>query len=456
LRQVSALGGEPKVLLKSNNATGSNFSSPEFLPDGKTLLFTQTHTGGWNAAEIAVLEPGGKPRVLLKGGANPRFVAAGYLLYMRRGALLAAPFDVHRLQITGSSVPLLDGVMQAVDEPNMSLDSGLGQFAVSRTGTLVYATGGTFPRPAGALVRLDRSGNATELSPNHPETYGWRLSPDGRRAAGMLVSAVDRSRYDVEIFDLERGTSTLLTKTGATAWPIWSPDQSRLLVSVDNNSKVESVSLDGAGPRETIATGTDGAFGVSWSRDGKWVAYITGSGPKSQLWVRPMAEHGEPRLILETTSQLTDGYFSPDGKWIAYCTDETGTSEVYVRPSPGPGAEHRISTKGGTDPAWNPNGRELFYLDRSVLHGAEKPVYSMMAVDVDTVDSFHAGIPHKLFSFADGQEVSTMPVRSYDVYPDGQHFIVQPLQRDPSPPVTNLRVVANWFDELRRRVPAGR
>jgi serine/threonine-protein kinase len=455
VQQVSAQGGDPKVLLKGDSATSFYYSTPEFLPDGKTLLLTQIHAGGWDAAEVAVLLPGGKPRVLLKGGANPRYVAAGYLLYMRQGALLAAPFDVHRLEITGAAVPLLDGVMQAVDEPNEGLESGLGQFAVSRTGTLVYGSGGTFPRPKSTLISLDRNGAITELNPKRAETYGLRISPDGRRFAGGVISTTNRAQADVESYDLERGTSTLVTRDGASSWPIWSPDQRRLLFSV-NDTKIESLSVDGVGTPETIATGGTGAFAVSWSRDGKWLAYMTVDSSKSQMWVRPMTEHGEPRLFLETKSQLLDGYFSPDGKWIAYSTDESGAFEVYVRPFPGPGAEHRISTATAMNPAWNPNGRELFYLERHGAHEAQKSFVNMMAVDIDANDPFHAGIPHKLFAFPEGQSVATLPVRSYDVYPDGQHFLAQPHEYDPGPAVIHLNVVANWFEELRRRAPAGR
>jgi Tol biopolymer transport system component len=270
-----------------------------------------------------------------------------------------------------------------------------------------------------------------------------------------VISATNRAQSDVEMYDLERGTSTLVTKDGMSEWPIWSPDQRRLLVSI-NETKIESFSLDGVGARETIATGVTGAFAVSWSRDGKWLAYVTVNGAKSQLWVRPMAEHGEPRLFLETTSQLADGYFSPDGKWIAYASDESGAFEVYVRPFPGPGTEHRISTGGGVNPVWNPNGRELFYLERHAAREGEKNFVNMMAVDIDTNGPFHAGIPHKLFGFPEGQSVSTLPVRSYDVYPDGQRFLAEPSEFDPGPPVARLHVVANWFEDLRRRAPSSR
>jgi hypothetical protein len=91
--------------------------------------------------------PGGKPRLLLNGGTFPRYAAAGYLLYLQKGALLAAPFDAHRLEITGPAVPILDGVMHAVNEPNMALESGLGQFAISHGGTLAYASGGVSQPP---------------------------------------------------------------------------------------------------------------------------------------------------------------------------------------------------------------------------------------------------------------------------------------------------------------------
>lgn len=457
LKQVSAQGGEPKVILK--NEGDSWYASPEFLPDGRTLLFTHTHWN-WDLAEILVLPNGGSSRILLKGGASPRYTSAGYLIYMRSGALLAAPFDARHLQVTGPGVPLMDGVMQSVDAPNSDSESGIGQFAVSRLGTLVYAGGGIYPPYTGSMVRLDRSGAAVDL-PFKDVAFGLRLSPDGRRLVAAKRATNSRS-VNVELYDLERGTSTPLTSDGESGWPIWSFDGRLVLFGA--RSGIDSVAPDGRGAREIVFNKEgDALTPASWSRDGRWLASLVeyDNMPRTQVLVRPMAEKGEPRVFLESGSNTSAGFrifdpeFSPDSKWIAYSSTETGSREVYVQAFPGPGEKHRISTNGGMNPAWAPSGRELFYLEPAMpgdLRGGSK----MMAVDIDDRASFRAGAPHELFTVKvgyPGASLGTTPVRSYDVYPDGRHFIASLPERQTDPPITRLNVVLNWFDELKRRVP---
>jgi Tol biopolymer transport system component len=307
-------------------------------------------------------------------------------------------------------------------------------------------------------MRFDRRGRAAELSPKLTEHYGLRLSPDGRRLASFVFSPVNSAQEDIEVYDLERGTASRLTTNGISEWPIWSPDGRRVLFSF--NAGIDAVSADGEGARDTVVKGPgrttpdDWTAPMEWSRDGKWLAYLAAAVGKRQIWVRPMAERGEPHVFYESRFALTDACFSPDGKWIAYTSDETGPQEVYVQAFPGPGGKHRISPAGGCNPAWNPNGRELFYLLETQREG--KFVNQVMAVDLDTNGPFHAGIPRTLFGFKEGQVVETSPTRSYDVYPDGDHFIAQPLEYDPGPPVKSLHVVANWSSELRRRVRSGR
>lgn len=160
---------------------------------------------------------------------------------------------------------------------------------------------------------------------------------------------------------------------------------------------------------------------------------------------RPASGEGEARLFLESKFSLRDPEFSPDGKWMAYSSNESGTLEVYVQAFPGPGEKVRISTDRGSNPAWSPNGHELFYLNR-------KPPRSMIVMAVDIVGSPRsAGTPRKLFEVE--WSLITSPVRSYDVYPDGQSFIMARVDPLPDLRATHLNVVLNFFDELQRRVP---
>jgi eukaryotic-like serine/threonine-protein kinase len=114
-----------------------------------------------------------------------------------------------------------------------------------------------------------------------------------------------------------------------------------------------------------------------------------------------------------------------------------------VQPYPGPGGKWQISTEGGTEPVWNPNGRELFY------RSGDK----MMAVEIATQPSFAAGKPRMLFEGP--YEPPPVPIPNYDVSTDGQRFLMlKPSELEAAAP-TQINVVLNWFEELKRRVPPG-
>ena len=442
LKQVPAAGGIPQSLTQG--------TSPDFLPDGKTLLFT-TRTSRYHSeeAQIVALRPGGERRVLVNGGDGARYVPTGHLVYMLNGALMAVPFDANRLETTGTAVPLLDGVMQNVNMSGVHSESGMGQFAVSRSGHLVYAPGGIYPARQTALVRLDRKGTVTDLNLPKGRDVGLRLSPNGQRLVVTRFYATSRL-MDIWAYDLVRGTVVPLTNHPQSEGAIWSLDGKRVIFSgtIEHfGLSIRSILADGQGAIETIAAGRGMAPG-SLSPDGKWLAYLQIGA--NQIWVRPISGQGEPKLFLESKFDVRDAEFSPDGKWLAYSSTESGTLEVYVQAFPGPGEKHRISTNGGLNPAWAPNGRELFYLECRRPGAWPSMSCSMMAVDITIGRAFQAGAPRKLF---EGGPQGTFPVRSYDVYPDGQHFIMAKYDELPDQRVTRLNLVLNWFEELKRRAP---
>jgi Tol biopolymer transport system component len=142
-------------------------------------------------------------------------------------------------------------------------------------------------------------------------------------------------------------------------------------------------------------------------------------------------------------SNETAPRFSPDGHWIAYTSAKSGRNEIFVKPYSGPGGKYQISTEGGTEPVWNPKGRELFYRTGN----------KMMGVEVTTQPSFSAGKPRVLF---EGAYVPTpRSFQNYDVSPDGQRFLMVKATEQAQAP-TQINVVLNWLEELRRRVPAGK
>jgi len=77
----------------------------------------------------------------------------------------------------------------------------------------------------------------------------------------------------------------------------------------------------------------------------------------------------------------------------------------------------------------------------------------MMAVDIATQPGFAAGKPRMLF---EGRyERAPVPIANYDVSPDGQRFLMlKPSEASEATP-TQINIVLNWFEELKRRVPTG-
>ena len=141
-----------------------------------------------------------------------------------------------------------------------------------------------------------------------------------------------------------------------------------------------------------------------------------------------------------------NGEISPDGRWLAYQSNESNQDEIYVRPFPSVGdGRWPISTGGGTQPLWAPNGRELFY-----RHGN-----SLLSVPVETTRTFSAGTPTTVFEGPYFSPPAGLAGRTYDVSRDGQRFLMikDAPAGDPNAAAASIVVVLNWTEELKRLVP---
>ena len=445
LWQVSGEGGTPRPLTTLDASRGErSHRLPHLLPDGKAVLFTILTNGG--PAQIAVRSlVSDERRVLIEEGADARYMPTGHLVYARNGTLMAVPFDLARLQVTGGSVGVLDGVMQAINAPSVLINTRAAQFTVSDSGTLLYVPGGIFPAAERSLVWVSRTG-AIQSLPIEPKSYlGPRLSPDGQRVA-MFTEGQDGGIW---IYDLVRGTLTRFATGPRGQRPVWTPDGRRLIFSGPRNLFWKL--SDGTGPEERLTTSESAQYAESWSADGKTLAFFQGPRPsEGDIWVLSFSgSDTTARPFVNTAASEMWPDFSPDGRWIAYTSHESGRDEVFVQPYPGPGPRTPVSVGGGNQPVWARNGRELFYTlpNSTVTPGLNK----MMVVDVTTTPTFKAGIPRPLQSVAR----LTVPLRGYDVSSDGQRFItVRDVERPPEPPAAQMIVVRNWFEELKRLVPA--
>jgi Tol biopolymer transport system component len=411
--------------------------SPQFLPGGKSLLYVAgTSSFNWSSeSQIVAQEGTSGRRNLVSGAVSPRYASSGHLLYAQEGNILAAPFDAQRLAITGPAAPLVEGVLQ-------SRVTGAAQYAVSTTGSLVFVSGG-MQTDHRKLVWVDRIGKEQAVAAPVRAYLFPRISPDGKHVA----MGITEEGTHIWSYDLARETLTRITFQGnQNLNAVWSPDGKQLAFRshLDASDGIYLKRSDGSGELQKLISSDRAKIPMSWSRDGQTIAFMEiNSTTGFDLWILPLNE-SKPRLFLQTPFNESAPRFSPDGRWLTYVSNESGRYEIYVLAYPGPGGKFQISTNGGTEPVWNPNGRELFYRSGN----------KMMVVDVASQTSFSAGKPRILFEGRFLPTPATSP--NYDVSPDGQRFLMIKAAEPEEQSATQINIVLNWFEELKRRVPPGR
>ena len=267
---------------------------------------------------------------------------------------------------------------------------------------------------------------------NHP-----RLSPDGRRLAVEVASS---GSNEIWIADLADGTLERLTREGFNDRPEWTPDGSRVLYS-SSRSRANSLwwqPVDGSGPAELVYQGPDAIREGVFTPDGGSIVFRTDTPDSNRDVFRlPLAGQRVPVPILTGVNDDKHPRVSPDGRLLAYTSNETGREEVYLRALSGRAARVRVSTGGGGEPLWSPDGRRIYYRAGAALMAAA--VAASPALAITGRDT--------LFT---GRFTTSSWHPNYDVAPDGKSFVMlRPLEEH-----RQLVMVVNWIEELRRRTAA--
>ena len=412
--KVPANGGDPQPIVVIGRQ--GSFRRPDILPGGKAAIVSNPLSG----VGVLSLETGDF-RLLVADAGGGQYMP-GYLVFARPGVLLAAPFDLERLALTGPESVVLEAVRTEREGTSPQPHA-----VFSRDGTLVYAEGGA-PKNDTRLVWVDRRGKVQTLG-MPPRSYKTlSLSPDGR----SLALIIGDPRYDLWFQDLESGTLTQRTFGAEPEQVTWTPDGKHIVFGSRRNGKRSfAVPRDGTSEPEPFPFG-------SYSPDGRLVATVQGNPDTGlDLWVHPVVGEKTLKPFLQTRFTEAGPRFSPDGRWIAYGSDETGQYEIYVRPYPGPGGKWQISTDGGVHVIWSQDGKELFYRNGP----------KWMSVAVTLKPEFTAGPPRLLFE----GPYALVGSQSYDVAPDGQRFLVlEPVEKELAP-VTYFNVVLNWFEDVKKK-----
>jgi serine/threonine-protein kinase len=352
LIRVLATGGAVEPASVIDTAEQSHHW-PEALPAGKGILFTVSHDAptALEQQDIAVLDLATGAHRILAHGVAARYAPTGHLVYVTSdGSLMAAPFDEERLELTGPSVALTDGIaLRLVGSVDLTL---------SESGTLMYVTGGVSEDP-NEMVWVDRDGRHAPVDPGWVgEFYTPALSPDGSRLAVSIIGDAGR---DLWVKQLDTGPLSRLTfPQGADHRPWWSRD-GRWVLFVTERGETRDLyrrRADGVGQAEPVLVRPEQPVNqAEYSPDGEWLVYRTGR--INSLDIRARRTRGDTSavpLIADPNINEHSPALSPDGKWLAYLTDESGRWELYVRPFPNvDDGRWQVSTAGASEPVWSRN-----------------------------------------------------------------------------------------------------
>ena len=437
IMSASSKGAVEPVVPVNRSLGDSNHRWPMWLVDGRHFLYLTR--GNDKSRRGIYLAARDSPPTRLVDSDHGAAVADGRLLFVRGRALVAQPFDLPNRRLTDDAVVILDEI---------GLDStGYAAFSVSQTGRLAYAR--TWPAD-GELTWFARDGKQMG-QPIAPlaDYVSFNLSSDGTRVAVGLVDP-QTATPDIWVLDLIRGSRERLTfDPGVDANAFWSPDGSRILFRSNRTGRdrlyIKQVNASASEePFELTMNDQDVGSSIvtDYSRDASHVLLsVFGSATSFDVWRADAANRGEASPVVRTTFDEHHAVLSPDSRWLAYVSNETGAPQVYVQSFPDGGRRWQVSSRGGSEPQWRGDGRELFYL------AADQ---TLTAVGIDVSSGFKSGLPAPLFRVR--VPVAGNPYRQqFAVSRDGQRFLVNTAPASSPPPA--IHIVLDWRVLLKRGTP---
>ncbi len=424
LFRVAASGGKVEAVTKMDGGHSSH-RWPAFLPDGKHFLYLaanhQDSTGATNAVYLGSLD-GSNPRLVINTPLNAVY-SRGYVLFVRDTTLYAQKMSLEGA-LSGEIFPVAENVLN---------DRGTwrGGFAAQPDGTLVYCFGQS--AQWSRVIWTDRTGKELGVIADHDHFWDVQLSPDRTKLA---LGIGDPSRQ-IWIADLERKTRTRMDFGALWAGlPVWFPKGASLMAAVLTNGGFSLVErrIDGGTNRVLMSHATKEAGGAgiggTVSPDGRTVVFAVDHG----LWSQPIDHPEQVARLTPETSNAREPRFSPDGKWIAFVASEGGSDNIFVTRATDATQKWQVSERGGAQPSWRADGKELYYIE---------PQNQLTAVPIDTSKgSLQIGNAQPLFPVT-----SFGMARVYDAASDGQRFVVNRTPQDDS---VSVRYMTNWENALKR------
>ncbi len=403
---------------------------PRFIPksDKLFLVIGDTNIRTYDNAQIAVysLETGKKEILEEIKGSNPQYIPTGHIIYSRDGKLFGIRYDRSNL---GQPFRILDGILT-------SSVYGSALFNYSLNGTFIYVQGGQevfYDK----IVWYDRNGNKISVQDSSRSFRAIQIAPDKNK---LVLHMGGGSDY-IEVYDLSKNRSKLLTPSGNNLYPLWSKDSETVYYySSNKGGGIFASKYDGSRKPLQITINKHFQFPYSQTQNNKYIA-VSEFNPESQYDIKIMDTNNSEFInYRNSTAQEISPIFSPDDKWIAFVSSDEFEKhfEVYISGFPDIGILEKISINGGVQPIWNPNGKELFYFEGGKL----------MATKVSLGKQFDYETPHELFELG-----FSMPWfgKSYDYCSEKDAFLIIIPEHDQN--FSKINVITNFFEIVKQSDP---
>jgi serine/threonine-protein kinase len=411
------------------------------LPGGRGILITIQPPGrpsySQDASVIAHLSGDGELKDVLRGGCQATFVSTGHIVFLRAGGLYAVPFDLERLEATAPPVEVQPGVWHDSVWTN-------APYGIARDGTLIYAAGGNYAKCVPTWI--DREGNEEPLDLLAGVYNSFALSPDQTKLAIQVVGGQDQ----IQVFDIARGTLSRLTLQGGNFSPVWSHDGKEVFFASnrDGDRRMFRKPADGSGTAQRVLTDSQSQLTetkMRWpgsvSPDGRYLLFTAWVHAErgADIWLLELDGQSDPEPLVASPATESCPMFSPCGRWVVYFSDKTGFYEIFVRPFPDADRrEWQISSGGGDDARWSPQGDEIFYRHRLKL----------ISTPYTANRDFNPGSPRVLFE----KDFHNSYGLSFEVSANAERFLVNKPDISISG-IRTLTLVTGWASELKRLVP---
>jgi hypothetical protein len=162
---------------------------------------------------------------------------------------------------------------------------------------------------------------------------------------------------------------------------------------------------------------------------------VYGSTPVPVTQLTWYSRDGKPQGGVGASGSYLSLNLSPDQKMVAVWADDARSGSMNIRLV----EVAQISTSGGTQPRWRPDGRQLFYLASDG---------NLMAVEVREGDRLEVGASRALFRTRTPPVASSATGIHYAVASDGQRFLVNSIAEDAG--ASPITVVVNWTAGLKK------